>query len=98
MRTILTLASALALNSLVGCASGGGVGPQTAADIENVLSVACPAVSAIQSSRLSLNAYQKSAVQTLALACPPNPPPTNAIVAANDLVAAFSILQPLLSK
>lgn len=99
IRLVLTAgAVALAGLALTGCTSTGALNPAASAEIESALAVACPVLNVVQSSNLSLNAYQKSALTTLALACPPNPAPTSAVVAAADIVNAYTVLQPLLNK
>jgi hypothetical protein len=89
-------AVAFACVTLVGCASNGALSPAATSDIQQALAVGCPILGLIQSSSLALNKYQKSALNTLALACPPNPPPTSAVVAVEDIIAAYTTLQPLL--
>lgn len=84
----------LALAPLAGC----NTSPQVATDIAAALNYGCPVLSAIQAQGIKPNNAQTAALQSLALACPPNPAPTNAAVAATDLVAAATILLPLLPK
>ena len=81
---------------LVGCAANGSINPTASNDIQQALAVSCPILATVQSSNLPLNKYQKSALNVLALACPPNPPPTSAIVAVADIISAYAVLQPLL--
>ena len=94
----MTSAVALVCLALSGCTSTGALTAAASTDIESALAVACPVLDVVQSSGLSLNVYQKSALTTLALACPPNPAPTSAVVAAADIVSAYTTLQPLLNK
>lgn len=69
------------------------------ADVQSALNTACPVYAAlVPSLPPNLSTVQKAAVQTLAGICPPNPPPTNAVVAATDILAAYEALQPLLAK
>ena len=98
MNKLASIASALALASipLAGCNVGSGLNVNAVADIQTALAVGCPIFSVVQSTNPKLNAYQKSAAATLALACPPNPAPTSAIVAVADLISAYTILQPLI--
>ncbi|MFZ1109876.1 MAG: hypothetical protein WAN43_16195 [Rhodomicrobium sp.] len=92
------IAGALALASLAGCATNGALTPTAATDITTALAIGCPILSSVQGSGLKLNASAKAAAATLALACPPNLPPTSAVVAAADLVSAYTILAPLIKK
>lgn len=98
MNSLALKASAAALGCvmLVGCAANIGLSATATADLQQSLAVGCPILGAIQSSSLPLNKYQKSALSTLALVCPPNPPPTSAVVAVADVIAAYTTLQPLL--
>jgi hypothetical protein len=89
-------ASALAPLLLCGCTATGALDAAAASDVQAALDVGCPVLNVVQSSNLRLNAIQKSALATLVTACPPNPPPTSAVVAAADLIAAYTTLQPLL--
>ena len=70
----------------------------TISDINTALAVGCPIVASLQSGAIKLNNIQKSALATLALACPPNPPPTAAGVVLSDLIGAYTILAPLVQK
>ncbi len=100
MKRLVLMTSAVALGclSLAACTSTGMLNPTASSDLQSALAVACPVLNVVQSSNIALNAYQKSALTTLALACPPNPPPTSAIVAASDIVSAYTILQPLMKQ
>jgi hypothetical protein len=93
------LAGALALGvigvGLAGCNSNGSVNVSVTSNIQSALNVGCPILAILQASNLSLNSTQKASKTVLALACPPNPPPTSAVVAVADLIAAYTILQPL---
>ena len=89
-------AIALACMTLLGCATNSALTPTATADIQQALAVGCPIVGSIQSSSLPLNKYQKAALNTLALVCPPNLPPTSAFIAVEDIIAAYTTLQPLL--
>jgi hypothetical protein len=93
------LAGALALGitgaSLAGCNSNGSVSVSVASNIQSALNVGCPILATVQASNLSLNSTQKASETVLALACPPNPAPTSALVAVADLISAYTILQPL---
>jgi hypothetical protein len=91
--TIAALALALAL---AGCNAPNSA--TTISDINTALAVGCPVVTAVQSSGLRLTNAQRAALNTLALACPPNPPPTAAGVVLVDLVQAYGILAPLVQK
>ncbi len=88
---------AFALATLAGCAASVSLDPKATADVQQALGVGCPILAAVRASGPSLNAYQKAALNTLALACPPNPPPTSALVAIGDIVTAYATLEPLLN-
>jgi outer membrane lipoprotein SlyB len=98
MKKLAAMVGAVALVCLLlpGCAANGALSANAASDVQTALGVGCPVVTVIQSSNLKLNAYQKSALSTLALACPPNPTPTSAAVVVADLIAAYATLQPLI--
>ena len=89
----VALAGALALSA---CQAPNSAA--TISDINTALAVGCPVVAAVQSSTLKLTNVQRAALNTLALACPPNPPPTAAGTLLVDLVQAYSILAPLVQK
>jgi hypothetical protein len=91
-------ASALVAVSLAGCAPGSPPSPKALITVNQALAFGCPIVGAVQGAGLKLNKYQTGALDTLALACPPNPPPTSEAVALADVLSAISILQPLLVK
>jgi hypothetical protein len=93
---LLASAAALACFALAGCAANGTLNPSTDTAIQNALAVGCPIVATVQASSLPLTSYEKSAVTTLALVCPPNPPPTSAVIAAEDIISAYMILEPLI--
>jgi hypothetical protein len=93
----LALAGALMLAlAISACAPTGPLTVAASNDATNVLAVGCPLLAAIRALDKRMSAKQKAAAATLALVCPPNPPPTSAIVALGDLLAAYSTLQPLL--
>ena len=98
MKSNYSIVGACALVSFLfsACAQNTSLNPAATADIQSALAVGCPIVAAIQGSSLKLNAYQQSALTTLALVCPPNPPPTTEMVAIADVIAAYTTLQPLL--
>ena len=93
MRMAFALCGALAL---AGCNAPNSA--STISDISTALAVGCPVVAAVQSSALRLTTVQRAALATLALACPPHAPPTAAGVVLSDLVQAYVILAPLVSK
>ena len=99
MKNLIALTLALALS---GCANNGALNAAATADVNTALETACPILTVVQSDvasgMLTLNKYQTAAVNSLALACPPNPAPTNATTAASDILAAFALLQPLVAK
>jgi hypothetical protein len=93
MKLALPGALALACLSLAGCNSA-----LVQTDIAAALNYGCPVVAAVQAQNPKLSNAQLAAEKSLALACPPNPPPTSIAVAASDLVGAASLLLPLLPK
>ena len=66
-------------------------------DIASALAVGCPILATVKAMNPKMTSVQSAAAKTLALACPPNSPPTSAMVAVADLVQAYAILQPLLA-
>jgi len=98
MLRIVSSMSALAVAglALTGCNATLSLNPTATTQLQNALAVGCPILAAVKSSGLPMNAYQQAAVNTLELACPPNPPPNTALVAVEDIIAAYSVLQPLL--
>lgn len=92
----LALAGASALVLGVAACANGNLTPAATNDINSALAVGCPILASVASLAPPMNAKQKAAAATLALACPPNPAPTSAFVAVSDLVAAYTTLQPLL--
>ena len=97
MKLALACAAVAAL-SLSGCAQQGAPSSSTIQNINDALAVGCPIVTAVQNSAVSLNSAQRQALALMALACPPNPPPTSVAVATADLISAIVVLQPLLAK
>jgi len=93
MRKFIIGMGAIALGaSLAGCNA------QVQTDVQAALAYGCPVLSAVQAQGIKLTNAQAAAVRSLALACPPQLPPTSITVAATDLVSAASILLPLLPK
>ena len=90
--------AALAASALVGCNANGQLNPQATADLNTALAQACPILNLVQGSNLKLNKFQANGLATLALACPPNPPPTSALVATTDIIAAYELLAPLVNN
>ena len=97
MKLALACAAVAAL-SLSGCAQQGAPSASTIQTINQALAVGCPIVTAVQNSSISLNSAQHQALALMALACPPNPPPTSEAVAVADLISAIVVLQPLMTK
>jgi hypothetical protein len=99
MFKLASFRSALALGfvaaAMAGCNSNSAVSVSVTSTIQAALNVGCPILATLQASGLSLNSTQKAAATVLALACPPNPAPTSAVVAVADLISAYTILQPL---
>jgi hypothetical protein len=86
-------AVALALCSAA-CTSTGALAPAAQSDITTALAVACPVVAALNG-KVPSDANSQAAYSLLASLCPPNPAPTNAVVAALDILNAYEVLKPL---
>lgn len=63
-------------------------------DVVAALALACP-IAAVSQSVVPQNAKSQAAYGVLVSVCPPNPPPTSAIVAAADILNAYLVLKPL---
>lgn len=96
MKTVLSTGALLLGASLSGCAANATLTAAADTKLQTALSVGCPIAQAIQTSQLKLNAYQTAALQSLELACPPNPPPNSAVMAVEDLIQAYLLLAPLI--
>lgn len=70
----------------------------TISDFDTALALGCPVVASIQAGGKTLSALQRAALATLAIVCPPNPPPTAAGVVLSDIVRAYGVLAPLVVK
>ena len=79
---------------LSGCAAGGNLTPAAQTEVNSALATGCPVLAALAGVQLS--PAQNLAYNTLAIACPPNAPPTNAVTVALDLVTAYNTLKPLI--
>lgn len=78
-----------------------GIEVTATTDIAYAIRDFCPDLAVVQGAFASgalaqPNAQIQAAVNTLASACPPNPPPTNAVAATVDLIVAYEAIQPLL--
>lgn len=82
--------------SLVGCAANSTPNGATPTSLQKALSIGCPVVAALQQSKASFSNAQLSALNALALVCPPNGAPTAATVAISDVLNAYAILRPLI--
>jgi hypothetical protein len=89
---LLAIAPALAL-FLCACTPTGGLSPAAQNDIGNALAAACPVLVAIRGAVAS-DARSQAAYRLLTSVCPPNPAPTNAAVAALDILNAYYLLRP----
>ena len=99
MKTFRTLLGALPLAALMaGCTANATLTAAADTNLQNALSVGCPIAQAIQTSGLKLNAGQTAALQSLELACPPNPPPDSAVIAVDDIIQAYLLLAPLMKR
>lgn len=87
-----------AICALAGCTSVGTLTPAAQADLQTALNDACPILASAQPILAGASKQVKSAANVLALACPPNPPPANAFVAAEDIVAAYEIVAAFVHK
>ncbi len=101
------LAGALALGtvSLAGCAQTNGVitpnlTPAASAKVQAYLDQYCPVLPGVTLTVQANPAVSTTSVRTalalLASVCPPNPPPTNGLVIASDILGAYSTLKPLI--
>jgi len=90
---LLILAFALAL-SVCACTPTGGLSPAAQNDVSAALAASCPVLAVVRGSVAS-DAKSQAAYGLLASVCPPNPAPTNAVVAALDIVNAYYLLRPL---
>jgi hypothetical protein len=77
-----------------GCTSTGALAPAAQSDIDTALAVACPVAAAL-SGKVPSDADSQAAYSLLVSLCPPNAPPTNAVVAALDILNAYEVLKPL---
>jgi hypothetical protein len=82
--------------SLVGCAANNSPDGATSTSLQKALSIGCPVVATLQQSKASFSNAQLSALNALALVCPPNGAPTAATVAIADVLDAYAILRPLI--
>lgn len=100
MHKLASMTSALALVSLslAGCNVSGALNAAASVDIRGALAVGCPILNSVKASGSTLNANQTYAEATLASACSPNPAPTTAIITVADVIAAYTVLQPLFQK
>lgn len=90
---LLTGALALGLSA---CTSTGALTPTAQSDITEALAIACPVEAAVHPQvAAQANANATAADSLLASICPPNPAPTNAVVAALDILNAYEVLKPL---
>ena len=87
----LAIAPALAL-SLCACRPTGGLSPAAQPDIANALAASCPILAAV-SGDVASDSRSQTAYSLLASVCPPNPAPTNAAVAAFDILDAYYLLK-----
>jgi hypothetical protein len=92
--TKFLFALAAASLTLSACANSLQLNPQAADDVNAALAQVCPLVTVVQPYLDQFNGNVTKAYNIVASACPPNPPPTNAIVAAADLFAAYEVLKP----
>ncbi len=94
MKAIL-LAGALALAlCAAACTSTGALAPAAQSDITAALAIACPVAAALNG-KVPTDANSQAAYSLLASLCPPNAPPTNAVVAALDILNVYEVLKPL---
>ena len=85
------LGAALALSA---CANSVALNARATADVAAALAQVCPLVDIAKPYLGQFNGNARNAYDVIASACPPNPPPNNAIVAAADLLAAYQVLKP----
>jgi hypothetical protein len=99
MKNLLTAgAFACALSvGLAGCSNSVTLSPGAQATEAQILAEICPVVADAAPYVGQFNGNVQKAYATLSLACPPNPAPTNLVIALADLQAAYSILQPVVT-
>jgi hypothetical protein len=90
----LAAAGALALG-LSACATTAALSPAAQNDIASALAVACPIAAATRTVALN-DANARAAYALLAGVCPPNPPPSTSVVAAVDILNAYSAVRAAL--
>lgn len=92
---LLLAAGAIALASCAAaCTSTGALAPTAQSDITTALAIACPVVAALNG-KTPGDFNTQAAYSLLASLCPPNAPPTNAVVAALDILNVYEVLKPL---
>ena len=91
MKLSCALGAALALSA---CANSVTLNTRATADVAAALAQVCPLADIAKPYLGQLNGNARNAYEIVASTCPPNPPPTNAIVAAADLLAAYQVLKP----
>jgi len=83
------------------CTSSGSLTPPANTDVTDALAIACPVEAAVTAQlaadKIPLSAQAQAAFTLLNGLCPPNPPPTSAVVAAIDIVSAYAVLEPLVA-
>ena len=84
---------------LAGCsATTGTLTPAAQATVTQYLASYCPVEAAVRAQAQAGSASVKAADSLLQSVCPPNPAPTNAVVAVVDLVQAYAVIAPLVAK
>jgi hypothetical protein len=95
MKATLVAASLALPLGLGACASTSGFSPTVQSDIGRALALSCPIVASTQGV-VANNAKTEAAYALLLRVCPPHRPPTNAIVAAVDILNAYSTVKAVL--
>jgi len=94
LRAVPPLAAIAFAAMAAACTSTGSLTPAAQSDIAQALAIACPVEAAVHS-KIPTDADSQAADSLLVSVCPPNPPPTNAVVAALDILNAYEVLKPL---
>ena len=93
------LSALLCALGLAGCsATTGTLTPAAQTTVQQYLDAYCPVEAAVRVQAQAGSASVKAADKVLQSACPPNPAPTNAVVAAVDLLNAYNVIAPLVAK
>ena len=95
---IASLAALILAAVFLAACNGGQITPDQQALIQSDLDTFCPVLAALQPATVqAFNGNVAKAYNTLSLACPPNPPPTNWVVIGADMLDAVTVIQPYIN-